>query len=78
MPEPTSCCRAYGGYRQRCDLLVGLHGLRLIGVDRAVDGALRVRVKSEPEPMGCQGGSFVETGPRHRRTSGGAVEGRGT
>jgi transposase len=34
MTEPTLCCRASGGYCDRCDLLVGLDGLHVIGVDR--------------------------------------------
>ena len=34
MPEGTLCCRARGGYCDRCDLLVGLGGLHVIGVDR--------------------------------------------
>ncbi|WP_344085523.1 hypothetical protein [Nostocoides veronense] len=34
MSEPTSCCSALGGYCERCDLLVGLDGLRVTGVDR--------------------------------------------
>ena len=34
MPEPTSCCRAGGGYCQRCDLLLGLPGLHVTGVHR--------------------------------------------
>jgi hypothetical protein len=34
MGEPTSCCRSGGGYCDRCDLLLGLDGLRVIGVDR--------------------------------------------
>jgi hypothetical protein len=34
MSEPTSCCRARGGYCERCDVLVGLDGLHVIGVDR--------------------------------------------
>ena len=42
-----------GGYCERCDLLVGLDGLRVIGVERDDGGALRVTVESEPEVMGC-------------------------
>ena len=33
MPDRTSCCRAGGGYYQRCDLLVGLGGLRVTAVE---------------------------------------------
>ena len=39
MGEPTSCCRSGGGYCDRCDLLVGLDGLRVVGVDRDDGGA---------------------------------------
>jgi transposase len=54
MPEPTSCCPVLGGYCDRCDLLVGLDGLRVIGVERDDGGgALTVTVESEPEVMGC-------------------------
>ena len=53
MPDPTSCCRATGGYCQRCDLLVGLPGLHVIGVQRD-DAGLRVEVESRsPAVMGC-------------------------
>ena len=64
MTEPTSCCRAAGGYCDRCDLLVGLDGLHVIAVDRddggglTVDGGVRAgadgvsgRVVSSPTPM---------------------------
>jgi len=51
--EPTLCCRARGGYCDRCDLLVGLGGLHVIGVDRDDGGALTVTVESAAEVMGC-------------------------
>ena len=58
MPEPTSCCRAEGGYCDRCDLLVGLPGLRVIAVERddgaSGSGALTVTVESAPAVMGCR------------------------
>ena len=54
MSEPTLCCRASGGYCDRCDLLVGLDGLHVIGVDRDDGGGLTVRVESAPEVMGCR------------------------
>jgi hypothetical protein len=50
MPEPTLCCRAAGGYCDRCDLLVGL---RVIAVERDDGGRLMVTEESEPQPMGC-------------------------
>jgi hypothetical protein len=53
MSEPTSCCRAAGGYCERCDLLVGLHGLHVTAVDREHGGRLVVQVESEPTVMGC-------------------------
>jgi len=31
MPEPTLCCRVGGGNCDRCDLLVGLPGMHVIG-----------------------------------------------
>lgn len=43
MPEPTSCCAVLGGYCDRCDLLVGLDGLRVVGVDRARGAGRRGR-----------------------------------
>lgn len=46
MPEPTLCCRARGGYCDRCDLLVGLDGLHVIGVERDDGGRLVVEVES--------------------------------
>jgi hypothetical protein len=54
MGEPTSCCRSGGGYCDRCDLLLGLDGLRVIGVDRDDGGALTVTVESAPSVMGCR------------------------
>jgi len=54
MPEPTSCCPVLGGYCDRCDLLVGLEGLRVIAVERDEGGALTVSVESEPAVMGCR------------------------
>ncbi|WP_435986047.1 ISL3 family transposase [Terrabacter sp. LjRoot27] len=53
MPEPTSCCSALGGYCDRCDLLVGLDGLRVTAVARDEHGALSVAVESEQAVMGC-------------------------
>ena len=53
MPEPTLCCPA-GAYCDRCDLLVGLDGLRVIDVVRDDRDALTVTVESEPSVMGCR------------------------
>lgn len=53
MPDPTSCRCVGGVYCQRCDLLVGLPGLHVTGVDRD-DRRLRVQVESSPPAvMGC-------------------------
>ena len=54
MPEPTLCCRAGGGYCDRCDLPVGLPGIHVIGVDRDRLDRLVVTVESAAEPMGCR------------------------
>lgn len=57
MPELMLCCRLAGGYCDRCDLLVGLDGLRVTAVegDEGDDrgGRLTVTVESSPGPMGC-------------------------
>jgi transposase len=54
MTEPTLCCPCSGGYCDRCDLLVGLPGLHVIGVERDEgDESLTVTVESEPGVMGC-------------------------
>ena len=44
MSEPTSWCRALGGYCERCDLLVGLDGPHVSAVDRGDGGRLVVTV----------------------------------
>jgi hypothetical protein len=54
MGEPTSCCRSDGAYCDRCDLLIGLEGLRVVAVDRDDRDALTVTVESAPALMGCQ------------------------
>lgn len=38
MDDCISCCRVSGGYCQRCDLLVGLPGLHVVGVVRDETG----------------------------------------
>ena len=53
MTEPMLCCRAHGGYCDRCDLLVGLPGLHVVAVERDARDRLRVTVESAPTPMGC-------------------------
>jgi len=53
MSDPTSCCPDGAQFCARCDLLVGLDGLHVIGVERHGNGALTVMVESEPGLMGC-------------------------
>jgi hypothetical protein len=62
MGEPTSCCRSDGGYCDRCDLLLGLEGLRVVAVDRDDGGALTVTVESAPGVMGCRACGVVALG----------------
>ena len=58
MSEPTACvaarCHHDSSYCTRCDLLVGLDGLHVTGVERDdIEGLLIVRVESPPALMGC-------------------------
>lgn len=56
MPDPTSCCAlgdAPNSYCDRCDVLVGLDGLRVVDAVRAQVGALTVTVESETVWSGC-------------------------
>jgi len=52
--EPTLCCRASGGYCDRCDLLVGLDGLHVTAVERDDGGGLTIAVESAAASMGCR------------------------
>src|SRR6188472_1474485 len=55
MTEPTGrvqCCARGDIYCDRCDLLVGLPGLRVIQILESGAG-LVVTVESPPTPMGC-------------------------
>ena len=56
MTDSMSCCAAQHStaptYCTNCDLLVGLEGYHVIGVDRGPD-LLTVRVESAPGLMGC-------------------------
>jgi len=52
--EPTLCCRASGGYCDRCDLLVGLDGLHVTAVERDDGGGLTITVESVAASMGCR------------------------
>ncbi len=62
MSEPTSCCRTSGGYCDRCDVLVGLDGLHVIGVVADAGGRLTITVESAAEPMGCPSCGVVAHG----------------
>ncbi|WP_224744527.1 ISL3 family transposase [Chryseoglobus sp. 28M-23] len=62
MTEPTTRCRADGNYCDRCDLLLGLEGLRVIAVERRGLGSLTVTVESPPGPVGCPGCGVLATG----------------
>ena len=56
MSEPTGCaggCPRNDTYCDRCDLLVGLPGLRVIEVHR-LDRRLVVTVESPPAEQGCR------------------------
>ena len=56
MSEPTGCavrCHHDECYCDRCDLLVGLDGLHVVGVERDDGGGLRVTVESARQVMGC-------------------------
>ena len=57
-----SCCRALGGYCERCDLLVGLDGLHVTAVDREDACRLVITVESEPTVMGCPACEVVAHG----------------
>lgn len=67
MTEPTSCCRVDDNYCDRCDLLVGLDGLRVIAVEGRGRDALTVTVESPPHPIGCPGCGVLAVG--HGRVS---------
>ena len=77
MPEPTLCCRARGGYCARCDLLVGLDGLHVIGVERDDGGRLVVEVESESGADGVSGLRGRRARPRPGRGAAGGCPGDG-
>lgn len=55
MTEPTACttcCHAHDVYCDRCDLLVGLPGLHVVGVERD-PGGVQVMVESAAGVRGC-------------------------
>lgn len=75
MSEPTGCALAHpssscsslsSGYCGRCDLLVGLEGLHVTGVE-IVDDVVIVQVESPPGLMGCPACGVVAVS-RGRRT----------
>ena len=62
MDEPTFCCGAAGGYCDRCDLLVDLPGLHVIGVEHDTAGRVVVTVESAPGPVWCPACGVVAIG----------------
>ena len=57
MSEPTGCAErghSHDAYCDNCDLLVGLDGLHVIGVERDQGGGLTVTVESALQVMGCR------------------------
>lgn len=62
----TTCCHAHDAYCDRCDLLVGLPGLHVVGVERD-PGGVRITVESAPVVMGCPSCGVV-AGSHGRRT----------
>ena len=64
MDEPTSCHGSAGDdYCDRCDLLVDLPGLHVIGVQHDTDqDCLVVTVESPPGPVGCPTCAVVAVG----------------
>ena len=69
MTQPTgctTCCHAPDAYCDRCDLLVGLPGLHVVGVERD-PGGVRITVESAPVLMGCPSCGVV-AGSHGRRT----------
>ncbi len=70
MTEPTgctTCCHAHDVYCDRCDLLVGLPGLHVVGVKRATREGCRSRSSRSPLWMGCPSCGVV-AGSHGRRT----------
>ncbi len=66
MTQPTGCtpcCHAHDAYCDRCDLLVGLPGLHVIGVERD-PGGLQITVESRLTVMGCPSCGVVAGSPR--------------
>ena len=53
MTQSMLCCSIAGGYCRRCDVLVGLPGVRVVDAVRDESGALTVTVESEADWTGC-------------------------
>ncbi|HEY5181902.1 MAG TPA: transposase family protein [Dermatophilaceae bacterium] len=66
MTDPTSCCSDSNDYCDRCDVLLGLAGLRVIGAMRDACGLLTVTVESPPGLMGCSSCGVVAQGHGRR------------
>lgn len=72
MSEPTGCaarCHHADEYCSNCDLLVGLAGLHVIGVERAGDDSLTITMESAPGVVGCPACGVVASS-HGRRTVG--------
>ncbi len=70
MSEPTLCCRVRGGYCDRCDLLVGLGGLHVIGVDyERNESRVTERNGSRPRLLTTHAGNVQLTIPKLRAGS---------
>src|SRR4051812_43640909 len=71
MDEPTGCAGCWARaetYCDRCDLLVGLPGLRVVDVaaDDRAGGGLRVTVESPPVEQGCRVCGVIAAGHGRR------------
>ncbi|MGL5830271.1 MAG: transposase family protein [Angustibacter sp.] len=62
MSDPTTCCRLDGSYCDRCDVLLGLDGVRVVAAERDDGGGLVVMVESKPAPVGCLRSGVVPHG----------------
>ena len=62
MDERTSCCHGAGGYCDRCDLLVDLPGLHVIGVEHDTADRVVVTVESPPGPIGARSAQWSRPG----------------
>lgn len=66
MTDPTSSRTTFSNYCDRCDLLLGLDGFHVVGVEQDPAGWLVVTIESAPMVMGCPVCGVVSHG--HGRT----------